>query len=129
MNKRLLYCVCVALSSTLFIRNMFDGCVFCEFFKYIMQLYFIKFRWSSAHKSPFLTTWKRKMNNPCGETKLRNVRCEKSSILARALTFFITGRSDPPVHKCSAPVPCQTGELFLAKMTIFFNRDKQFGQE
>ena len=73
-------CLGVALSSTLLTRNMFDGCIFCEAFKYNMQSYFINLRWNSARKSPFLTMWKRKINNPCGETKLWNVRCAKVDV-------------------------------------------------
>ena len=43
MNKMLLYCVSVLLPSTLSIRNRFDFCIFCETFKYIMQLYLYNF--------------------------------------------------------------------------------------
>ena len=66
------------------------------------------------------------MNNPYEKQK-----CEVwKVILARALAFFRTTRWGPPVHKCNAPVLCQTWELSLAKLTVFFNEEQsQFDQQ
>ena len=116
MNKRLLYCVFVwhylplcsseiSLTVASFVKLLNTSCNYTS-------IIFDRVRGRAKWIIP-------------GRTK--NVRCEKLFYLGHP-TLFRTGRQGPPVHKCNAPVPCQTWELSLAKLTVFFN-DEQFDQE